>query len=215
MFLSHNTCHDGVCRNWASVFFPMTCLRDNDPCKLDPEAKCIAPSNDMGMVPTMGLGAFGGAAAICVHGCSAPSDCDQMAAALKIPMTCGSIGSFSACVPMIPFLINCTTSAECFGDLTCEGSAGKAVCTKRCTTTADCTNDSALGSTFTCAANNLCVPKQAAGNNANMSDDCLSGKAINGVCVSPTGWACTANAQCANGQCILLPNTDPAFGRCN
>ncbi|HEX6837418.1 MAG TPA: hypothetical protein VF334_12650, partial [Polyangia bacterium] len=84
-FLSHNTCHDGVCRNYSSIFFPMTCLNDGDPCKLDSESKCIAPSNDMGMVPTMGLGAFGGAAAICVHGCSSASDCSTFAAAAHIP----------------------------------------------------------------------------------------------------------------------------------
>ena len=29
-----------------------------------------------------------------------------------------------------------------------------------------------------------------------------------------TGWACTADAQCENGQCDLIPLTDPQFGRC-
>jgi hypothetical protein len=214
VFLSHNTCHEGVCRNYASIFFPITCLRENEPCQLDPESKCIAPSTDMGMVTTIPFGAFGGAAAICVHGCSSPSDCDTMAASLHIPMTCGTINQFSACVPMFPFIINCRDSTECFGDLTCEGTAGKSVCTKRCASTADCTNDPALGTTFTCAANNLCVPKLAAGSPATMPDQCLSGRFLNGNCVSPTGWACTADTQCENGQCDLIPLTDPQFGRC-
>jgi len=218
--LSHNTCHEGVCRNMGSVFFPMTCLNEGDPCKLDPEAKCIAPSNDMGMVPMMGLGAFGGAAAICVHGCSSPSDCDNMAAAAHIPMTCGTVGPFSACVPMIPTFINCTTSAECYGDLTCEGPVGKAVCTRRCISSADCANDPALSSGFFCGAANVCVPKAPAGTMAPTADACLSGQAVGagalGVkCVSPTGWACTAPDQCLNGQCNLFPKTDPSFGRCN
>jgi hypothetical protein len=214
VFLSHNTCHDGVCRNFASVFFPITCLRENEPCNLDPEAKCIAPSTDMGMVTTIPFGAFGGAAAICVHGCSSPSDCDTMAAALHIPMTCGTINQFSACVPMFPFIINCSDSSECYGDLTCEGTAGKSVCTRRCVSSDDCANDPALGTTFTCAANNLCVPKLPAGSPAAMGDQCLSGRFLNGNCVSPTGWACTADAQCENGQCDLIPMTDPQFGRC-
>ncbi|MGZ3440128.1 MAG: hypothetical protein ACXVDD_11465, partial [Polyangia bacterium] len=181
---------------------------------LDPEAKCIAPSTDMGMVTTIPFGAFGGAAAICVHGCSSPSDCDTMAAALHIPMTCGTINQFSACVPMFPFIINCTDSSECYGDLTCEGTAGKSVCTRRCVSSDDCANDPALGTTFTCAANNLCVPKLPAGSPAAMGDQCLSGRFLNGNCVSPTGWACTADAQCENGQCDLIPMTDPQFGRC-
>ena len=218
-FLSHNTCHDGVCRNFSSIFFPMTCLRQNDPCQLDPESKCIAPADDMGMVPMMGLGAFGGAAAICVHGCSSPSDCSTMSAALHIPMTCGTIGPFNACVPMIPSLINCTTTDECYGDLTCEGPAGKAVCTKRCTADADCGNDPALGTVFFCSPLNVCTPKAPAGSLVAMPDACMSGQGVGqaagGVkCVSPTGWACTADDQCLNGQCDLFPNTNPSFGRC-
>ena len=188
----------------------MTCLNEGDQCLLDSEATCIAPSSDMGMVPMMGLGAFGGAAAVCVHGCSSPSDCDTTAAALHIPLTCGTINSFSACVPMIPFLINCTTSAECFGDLTCEGTSGKSVCTKRCTSSDDCSGVEALGTNFGCTAG-VCTPRLAAGQPAAMSDACLSGKILNGTCVSPTGWACTANDQCANGQCDLIPATAHAI----
>ena len=115
---------------------------------------------------------------------------------------------------MIPFFINCTSTSECFGDLTCEGSAGKAVCTRRCTTSADCANDPALGSTFGCSAANVCTPKLPSGTAAVMADECLSGQILGGKCVSPTGWACTDNTQCFNGQCDLLPLTDPKFGRC-
>ena len=219
-FLSHNTCHDGICKNFSSLFFPLTCLRDGDACALDPEAKCVSPQNDMGMVPAMGLGAFGGAAAVCVHGCSSPSDCSTVAANLHIPMTCGTIGSFSACVPMIPDLINCVTSDECFGDLTCEGGGAKAVCTKRCAATADCTGDDALGSNFYCDGGGLCAPKFSSGLPAPSEEACLSGKGTTlpsgaGVtCVSPTGWACALDGQCANGQCVLFAGSDPPFGRC-
>jgi hypothetical protein len=114
---------------------------------------------------------------------------------------------------MIPFIINCNSNSDCFGDLTCEGTPPKAVCTRRCTSTADCTNDPALGTTFTCAANNVCVPKLPAGA-PGTSDACLSGQALGGKCVSPTGWACTADAQCANGQCDIIPLSNPQFGRC-
>jgi hypothetical protein len=121
---------------------------------------------------------------------------------------------------MIPTFINCTTSAECYGDLTCEGPAGKAVCTRRCISSADCANDPALSSGFFCGAANVCVPKAPAGTMAPTADACLSGQAVGagalGVkCVSPTGWACTAPDQCLNGQCNLFPKTDPPFGRCN
>jgi hypothetical protein len=131
-------------------------------------------------------------------------------------MTCGTINNFSACVPMIPDIINCTTSAECYGDLTCEGTAGKAVCTKVCNTTADCNNDAALGPNFYCSG--VCLPKVAAGNPAPSEEACLGGKSMplvtgGGVkCVSPPGWACTANDQCLNGQCDQISGAN--FGRC-
>ena len=105
----------------------------------------------MGMVPQMGLGAFGGAAAVCVHGCSSPSDCDTLAGKLHIPMTCGTINNFSACVPMIPDVINCTTTSECYGDLTCEGAGGQGGVHQALHHDGDCANDPALGSNFFCS----------------------------------------------------------------
>ena len=79
-FLSHNICHEGVCRDFSSLFFPMICTATGPGhCKLDPEAKCVFPSDGHGHGAEMGLGAFGGAAAVCVHGCSSPSDCDTLA----------------------------------------------------------------------------------------------------------------------------------------
>jgi hypothetical protein len=218
-FLSHNTCHEGVCRDYSSMFFPMICTEKGaGHCKLDPEADCVFPSADMGMVPPMGLGALGGTTAVCVHGCSSPSDCAPLAASLHMPMTCGTINQFSACVPMIPVAINCATTAECFGDLTCEGSAGKSVCTRRCTSSNDCANDPALGTMFFCGPSNVCLPKAQSGDVVGMPDECLSGQGVSadmGVkCVSPTGWSCTDDSQCINGQCELLPDTLPEFGRC-
>ncbi len=225
-FLSHNTCHDGICKNFGSVFFPLTCLHSGDTCVLDSEAACISPQNDMGMVPMMGLGAFGGAAAVCVHGCSSPSDCDPLSQKLHIAMTCGTINSFSACVPMIPDVINCTTSAECYGDLTCEGPTGKAVCTKICGSDADCANDDALGTNFYCGMTGAgalaCLPKTPAGQTSAALSACLSGMGTPVVgaptttfkCQSPTGWACTADDQCLNGMCNLIAGTSPQFGRC-
>lgn len=211
-FLSRNTCHqDGVCRNLTSMFFMLTCLRDGDACQLDPEARCTGAPADMGM----GLGAFGGQVAACVHGCGSREDCAPLAAKLHIPMTCGSIMQQQGCVPVVPFVTACSDSADCFGDLTCEavGGANK-VCTRRCSSSADCAADPALGTTFACAAN-LCVPKVDSGAAAPLADLCISGQIQAGKCVSPTGWACTKDAQCANGQCLLLANTDPRFGRCN
>lgn len=217
-FLTRNTCHDGKCRNLQSLFFPITCLRDGDPCRLDPEARCTAPAApDMGMVPSMGLGAFGGQAAICVHGCTERKDCDTLAARLHVPMTCGSIGPRMACVPVIPSLIECKPMEGCFGDLTCEtvNGLGRQACTRRCATSADCAADPALGTTFYCSSANVCLPKVESGQPAASADQCISGQIAKGVCVSPTGWACSADDQCANGQCALLPRTIPPFGRCN
>lgn len=220
-YLTRNICHEGQCRNLSSLFFPMSCTTPGKGnCKLDPEAECVFPSADMGMVPQMGLGALGGTAAFCVHGCSSRSDCDQLAKVTHMPMTCGTVNALPACVPMIPFFIQCQSSDDCFGALTCEtlpvGENGTPVglCTRRCTTSKDCSDDPALGSPFTCN-NNVCVPKLPSGSKTPSSDQCLSGVSNNGVCVSPTDWACTDDTQCANGQCEFLPRQDdPKFGRC-
>lgn len=219
VFVTHNVCHEGICRNYNSFFFPMICTEAGaGHCKLDPEADCVFPAADMGMVPMMGLGALGGTTAVCVHGCSSPSDCDAVGKRLHLPMTCGTINQFSACVPVIPMAITCTSTSECFGDLTCEGPAGKATCTRRCTSSSDCANDPALGSPFFCSPQNVCAPKAPSGVVVATSDECLSGQGVAadmGVrCVSPTGWSCTDNSQCINGQCDLLPETVPEFGRC-
>ena len=162
VFLSHNTCHDGVCRNFASMFFPVTCLRDER----------AVPARSRGQVHRAVDGHGHGddrfrsarSAARRRSACTAARrrrTATTMAAALHIPMTCGTINQFSACVPMFPFIINCTDSSECYGDLTCEGPAGKSVCTRRCTSSADCADDPALGTTFTCTQQSVCA--QAAG----------------------------------------------------
>jgi hypothetical protein len=219
-YLTRNICHDGQCRNLQSMFFPLNCMvAGKGNCHLDPEAECVFPSSDMGMVPQMGLGALGGTAAFCVHGCQSASDCDGLATVTHMPMTCGTVNNVPACVPMIPFFIECKTKDDCFGTLTCEqvpaGPSGAVVglCTRRCTTSADCAGEPGLGTTFSCN-NNVCVPKTLSGDKATSSDQCLSGVSQNGVCVSPTNWACTDDAQCANQQCDIIPLTDPKFGRC-
>ncbi|MDB4968051.1 MAG: hypothetical protein JWN44_3740 [Myxococcales bacterium] len=214
-FISKNTCHGGVCRNLASLFFPVTCLRDGDPCRLDVEGECRVPNPDMGP-PGMGggLGAFGGQAAACIHGCNVRSDCDTLSTTLKIPLTCVDVGTVRSCAPVIPFVTPCTDDNDCYGGLTCEGGAGKRVCTHRCMTSADCTSQPALGSSFGCIAN-VCVPRTPSGVQAPMADACLSGTILNGICVSPKDWACADDADCANGQCNIFPRSDPKFGRCN
>ncbi len=219
-YLSRMTCHEGKCKNFSSMFFPINCMREGSGnCKLDSEATCTFPSTDLGMLPPMGLGALGGEAAFCIRGCSSRSDCDQLARRAHMPMTCGNINGLPACVPMLPFFIECKGNDDCYGDLTCEtvpagaGGASVGLCTRRCTASADCSNDPALGSTFTCI-NNVCAPKLSSGDKTTSSDLCLSGQSLAGKCVSPTNWACNADDQCANGQCDLLPNTDPRFGRC-
>ncbi len=221
-FVSRNICHEGKCRNFQSLFFPILCMNDKDRCKLDPEATCVANVvPDMGMVPQMGLGAFGGLALNCIRGCTDKSDCAPMAKRAHIPMTCGTIGSMPSCVPMVPFFIECKSDGDCFGDLTCEtvvdpqSATTHHLCTRRCTVPDDCANDAALGSSFFCNAGNLCQPKIPSGFPAPGATECLSTQILNGKCVSPTGWACDANEQCANGQCNFDPGTKPPTGRCN
>lgn len=222
-FMTRNVCHDGKCRNFSSMFFPLTCIKPGPHCKLDSEASCVSTVPDMGMVPQMGLGAFGGAADICVHGCTAKSDCTDVAKRLHVPMTCGTINNFTACVPMIPYFIECKSDGDCFGDLTCQSAptqnGQKNVCTRTCMSSQECADDPALGSTFACVGG-LCAPKAPSGTvGVPLSDACLSGQLQgtppNSKCVSPTGWACTSNDQCANGQCVILGDTDPPYGRCN
>jgi hypothetical protein len=214
-FITRNICQKGVCRNLSSLFFPLICMRETDVCQLDPqESKCVLPNPDMGT--GMGLGAFGGLAGGCVHGCTDRTDCTALAQQTHTPMTCGHIGNFAACQTIIPLATSCNDNGDCFGDLTCEAiGAGRKSCTRRCTSSTDCAQDIALGSVFFCAGNGLCVPKIDSGQMTMGSDFCISGKSQNGVCVSPTGWACSDSAQCANAQCNLLAGTNPTFGRCN
>ena len=210
-FISKNICHAGVCRSLSSIFFPVTCLREGDDCKLDPEAKCHFPNPDMG-VPGMGtgLGAFGGTAAACIRGCNVRGDCDILAGKLKIPLTCGDVNGVRACVPIVPFLTPCVADSDCYGGLTCEGGAtGKGVCTHRCAKTSECFTHKALGTNFACNGT-VCLPRIPSGQPGASDEACLSNKSVGGTCVSPTGWACDDDRECANGQC-----KHPPSGRCN
>lgn len=216
-FISKNVCHSGVCRTLSSIFFPVTCLRDGDKCKLDPEARCTIPNPDMGP-PGMGtgLGAFGGEAAACIHGCNVRSDCDTLSTTLKIPLTCADVNGVRSCVPIVPLLTPCVDDGDCYGGLTCEGAGGVRVCSHACTTSSDCQTQKALGTAFACNGK-ICVPRAPSGQQAPADDACLSGKRnAAGVCVSPSGWACGDDADCANGQCNLInPRAMPPAGRCN
>lgn len=221
-FITRNICQKGVCRSLSSLFFPLTCMRATDVCHLDPtESKCVLPNPDMG--GGMGLGMLGGLAGGCVHGCTSRSDCDQLAGKLHTPMACGAIAGLPACVTIVPMVTPCQDDGDCFGDLTCETIAPtrptRKACTRRCTSPTDCAQDVALGSVFFCGPGpgnvNLCLPKTTSGQPAPLADLCLSGKSQGGVCVSPTGWACTDSNQCVNGQCNLIAGSDPLFGRCN
>lgn len=217
-FISRNTCIKGVCRSLSSLFFPLSCMRPRDVCQLDPaESTCLLPNPDMGM--GMGLGALGGLVGGCAHGCTARDDCKQLAAATHTPMSCGHIAGVPACVTIIPMVTSCNDDGDCFGDLTCQTVATVPMvakrCTRRCTSSSDCAQDVALGSSFFCAGNGMCAPKIESGGKTLSSDFCLSGRSQGGACVSPTGWACNDGAQCANGQCNFIPNTNPPFGRCN
>jgi hypothetical protein len=216
--ITHNTCMKGRCRSLSSLFFPMTCLGNSSTCALLPEAKCVAPpASDMGTGG--GLGAFGGQTSMCVQGCSTRDDCLGPERALHVPFTCGSVNGVPACVPIVPFVTDCKDDRDCYGDLTCLtvslGGTTRQTCTRRCTSSDDCAMDDALGGSFTCTPANVCTPRLQAGDLTPGSELCLSGISIGGICKSPTGWACTADAQCANGQCNFLANVDPPFGRCN
>jgi hypothetical protein len=234
--ITHFTCQktpsgQSWCRNLSSLFFPLTCLRDGDRCRLDddPNARCVASPpvqvpdggapacNGVLNNGAMGLGAFGGNAAVCKHMCSARSDCDALAANANVPMSCQKdpTGSDRFCAPIVPFASGCDDDEDCMGGLHCiDPGNGRKTCTLSCGTSSDCANNNALGNNFACVKG-ICTPKVQSGCNGGFSDFCLSGLADGtGKCVSPSGWACNLDSQCASGTCALFADTVPPFGRC-
>jgi hypothetical protein len=229
--ITHNTCHHGSCRNWQSVFFPLVCLRAGDVCKLDsdrsqcqPQPTVPPPPGDLGPPPTcvrynpvttLGLGAFGGQAMTCTRPCQTKAECADLAQTLHMPLVCRDVGGGKRCLPVLPYMTSCIDDTDCMGDLNClDTPTDGRVCTHTCTSSADCGNDAALGTTFTCDKG-LCVPKVESGCQATIADQCISGQMnAAGTCVSPFDWACNANNQCASGHCVLIAGTSPPFGRC-
>jgi hypothetical protein len=173
----------------------------------------------------MGLGAFGGSALTCTRECTSSDMCQDISAKLHVPMSCppapaATPNATRYCLPVVPYKTACDPNAsapgDCFGNLSClpdVDQPGTNVCTISCMTSDDCTQEPTLGSTFTCASGE-CVPKIPAGCAATNADSCISGQLAGGNCVSPLNWACTADAQCASGHCLLIDGTSPAFGRC-
>jgi hypothetical protein len=246
---SRNTCHDGVCRNLQSLFFPLTCLRSGDRCQLDPDqSKCESLAPDMGAAdmgpppdpcgvidPTvMGLGAFGGSALTCVRECTSNEQCrtsldpssPSLEAILHVPLACTTTGvGTRRCLPIVPYKTACTLDDDCFGNLHClpdvDNPTAAHVCTMACATSADCTAEPTLGSTFACSNDDVgapgeCIPKIVSGCPAATKERCISGNngGPNGTCVSPLDWACTADNQCSSGHCLIIDGTSPPFGRC-
>jgi hypothetical protein len=139
-----------------------------------------------------------------------------------VPMSCPPAPAATPnadrfCLPIVPYKTACAADGDCFGNLHClpdlDQPTAPNVCTLSCMTSDDCTNEPTLGSTFTCTGGE-CVPKIPAGCAATNADSCISGQIAGGNCVSPLDWACTTDAQCASGHCLLFDGTSPAFGRC-
>jgi hypothetical protein len=241
---SRNTCHDGVCRNLQSLFFPLTCLRAGDRCQLDPDlSRCQSLSADgttgpdMGTTTTgsacgqtdptiMGLGAFGGQALTCTRTCTTTDECSDLGQKLHVKLACSMTAVGQRCLPVVPYKTACSDDADCFGNLHCLPNVDEPttpnVCTMACATSDDCTNEPTLGSTFACSnggsgAAGECVPKIASGCPALATEDrCISGHFTGpgGTCVSPLDWACATDEQCSSGHCLLIDGTSPPFGRC-
>jgi hypothetical protein len=230
--ITRNTCHNGYCRNLQSLFFPLTCLKSTDRCQLDPDrSQCVLltsprTAGDMGTGSTCGkfdpmntgLGAFGGQALTCARPCTTRSDCDDLSKTMQVPLTClPTATAGSRCLPPLPFMTPCNDDGDCFGDLTCQVNAdNEKVCSRPCTSSADCAQDPALGGTFACAK--ICVPKVESGCPATTSDQCISGRlggpAAAPTCKSPLDWACNKDEQCESGHCVIIDGTSPPFGRC-
>jgi hypothetical protein len=235
--ITHFTCvtaaDDGQkwCRNLSSLFFPLTCLRGGDSCRLDSAATCVAsPSPPDGGAPScggmlnngaMGLGAFGGNAASCQHGCKVRKDCDDLATAAHVPMSCQpSVPTDGGvCAPIVPWVSTCVDDSDCMGGLHCldtggDGGAPFKTCTLSCNTASDCAANNALGTNFACD-NHVCTRKLPSGCKGGSAQNCLSDVVDStGICRSPSGWACNADEQCMSGHCNLFPDTAPKFGRC-
>ena len=132
-------------------------------------------------------------------------------------MTCGTINPFSACVPMIPVVINCATTAECFGDLTCEGPAGKAVCTRRCTRRPTAPTIRRSARVLLRARRTSASRRRQSGTSAPTSDACLSGQAGARARLAssasarragpapPTTSASTGSATCSRRPSVVRP----------
>jgi hypothetical protein len=215
--ITHNTCHRGYCRNLQSLFFPLTCLRDGDHCENDTEPsdglECqdLTGGGDMGSPPpgcgdfdpaTMGLGAFGGHALTCTHECQQRSDCDRMSMQLHVLLGCRATAVGKRCLPILPFGTACEHDGDCFDKLSCvdRGALGKQ-CAQTCTSADDCIANPLVGSSFSCS-DGLCTPKIQAGCAAPSADRCLGGMLdLLGRCVSPAGWSCGNDDQCASRDC--------------
>jgi hypothetical protein len=213
--LTHFICQSGHCRNLQSLTFPETCLRTGDPCQLDDKATCQgppdggappAPAGTCGVIALAGsFGAFGAGGASCVHRCSENSECDELTQASHVTHYCNQM--LNRCMPSLPFFTACNPGGGCVSGLNCVTLAGlpTSVCTKSCATQADCGDHPLLGTLFSCLSG-FCVPKTESGCAPSPSprpDLCLSGQLVNGLCVSPTGWACDKGnaSQCQNGPC--------------
>jgi hypothetical protein len=232
-FITHFTCQktsdgDSWCRNLSSLFFPMTCLNGGDTCRLDDGARCVAnppASTDMGGVDpckaldngAMGLGALGGQAASCQRSCNTNADCATFSAGAHMPMTCQGEPGNKLCAPIVPFVTPCDGDGDCMAGLHClviDKASGRKSCTLSCSGTTDCAANNLLSSNFACIGA-ICTPKVQSGCPGGESDFCLSGHAnADGGCLSPSGWACTSDAQCESDECQPVADAPPPFGRC-
>jgi hypothetical protein len=204
--LAKFTCVNGTCRSMASVINTTYCAHEGDSCPLDPTATCriLSPVADLAVVDPCQPGAGLLGVSECVRDCGSDSDCATLSSNTYVPFVCNS----GACVPSLPAVLPCETDAACAATLHClpppTGFVGPPypACNIACNTSADCVANPALGSSYFCIQSR-CLPKTSSGcpPPAPSKDLCLAGMMVGANCVSPAGWTCDKNTQCASGQC--------------
>jgi hypothetical protein len=189
-FIGKSTCRGGFCHSFSSLLFLDLCLDVGSPgaCRLDPAAECVAQTIP-GASTRLGN---------CRRTCASDGDCDTFSANSHVPHICDD----GVCAVPIPFWTKCKSDAQCLAGLSCLTTPIGSQCTRRCATSQECADTASLGSVFACLAG-ICVPRTAPGEAppAPLADLCLGGMLSGGKCVSPRGWSCSTDAECASGDC--------------
>jgi hypothetical protein len=201
----------------ASVINATYCAHEGDQCPSDPMATCklfTPPTADLSVIDECTPGAALSTIAGCTRDCTTDSECTTISNEQHIPYTCAN----NACIPSLPTFTPCGSDAVCPATLHCTPPSPSGVgapyptCTASCATDVDCAQNPALGSAFVCVAMR-CIGKTQSGCKppAPVNGLCLTGTLVGGYCVSPPGWPCDKDTQCASGQC---DKSRGALGHC-